>query len=406
MPSTLNGYAVTRVQQQLRQLYYSDDRPVVMEDDLNVWPPHIYLHNIALALNNRLPDEQDRSCEVALLSYGSSHVVVTLKTVLQRTYVVRITSAVFETFQRTHPFWPEHKERSEVASMIALFRENLPVPAVYAFDEDRDHLVGGAWTLQEYIQGCPLNQALGALSLEDRRDAFRQLSQCMLQVFDIQFPRIGSLEIVGSIEGIRNLSESHLDVRVGKMVTLKGLQNPYIVGPPKECGPWDDVREWLKSVAQGCLLYQPQPGKELPIDQANIERVKQIIDEVPDSLFDGPLSVNGPWACDMWSLHNIIAVIQDEKVITLHFLDFEGMQSVPAFVRAKAPFIQDVPEEWLKVLLDFLLEHPGFRHAHEQGRTARHLLNLAEGAWIPDPDNTSIKEFREGIWDDDATLVG
>ncbi|KZT60993.1 hypothetical protein CALCODRAFT_514950 [Calocera cornea HHB12733] len=383
-----------------------DDRPVFLEDGRNVWPPHIYLHNIALALNNRLPDEHDRSREVAFLSYGASHVVVTLKTRLQKTYAVRITSAVFDEFQHRHPFWPEYKERSELASMIALFKKNLPVPAVYAFDEDKDNLVGGVWTLQEYVPGVPLIEVLENLSEEGKRDAFFQLSQCMLQVFDIQLPRIGSLEIIGSIEGIRNLSESDLDIRVGRMVTLKGLQNPYIIGPPKDLGPWDDVREWLKSVAQGCMLYQPQPGKELPIDQANIERVKQIIDEVPDSLFDGPLSVNGPWACDMWSLHNVIAVLQEEKVIKLRFLDFEGMQSVPAFVRAKTPFIQDVSEEWLMVLLEFLLEHPGFRHAHEQGRTARHLLNLAENAWIPDPGDLRIKEFFAGDWDDDATLAG
>ncbi|KZT60995.1 hypothetical protein CALCODRAFT_491637 [Calocera cornea HHB12733] len=291
--------------------------------------------------------------------------------------------------------------------MIALFKKNLPVPAVYAFDEDRDHLVGGAWTLQEYIQGCPLNQALRKLSLEDRRDAFRQLSKCMLQVFDVQLPRIGSLEIVGNVEGIRNLSESDLDIRVGKMVTLKGLQNPFIVGPPKDCGPWDDVRDWLKSVAEGCMNYEPDPAKPLPpIDQAYLERVKRIIDETPDILLGGSLSVSGPWARDMWSLHNVIAVIQDEKVIKLHFLDFEGMQSVPAFVRGQAPFLPGVPDEWLKLLLDFLLEHPGFRHAYEQGRTARHLLNLAENADIPGGGDARIKAFLDGEWDDEATLAG
>ncbi|KZT52437.1 hypothetical protein CALCODRAFT_89911 [Calocera cornea HHB12733] len=291
--------------------------------------------------------------------------------------------------------------------MIALFKKNLPVPAVYAFDEDQDNLVGGVWTLQEYIPGVPLTEVLENLSEEGTRDAFFQLSQCMLQVFDIQLPRIGSLEIIGSIEGIRNLSESDLDIRVGRLVTLKGLRNPHIVGPPKDSGPWDDVREWLKSVAQGCMRYQPDPDKPLPpADPAYIERVTQLIDETPDSLLGGPLSVNGPWALDMWSLHNVIAIVQDEKVVKLRFLDFEGMQSVPAYVRAKAPFIQDVPEEWLKVLLDSLLEHPGFRHAHEQGRTARHLLNLAETAWIHDPDDTSIKEFREGNWHDEATLAG
>ncbi|KZT52451.1 hypothetical protein CALCODRAFT_520733 [Calocera cornea HHB12733] len=385
----------------------ADDRPVFLEDGRNVWPPHIYLHNIALALNNRLPDEHDRSREVAFLSYGASHVVVTLKTRLQKTYAVRITSAVFDEFQHRHPFWPEYKERSELASMIALFKKNLPVPAVYAFDEDKDNLVGGVWTLQEYVPGVPLIEVLENLSEEGKRDAFFQLSQCMLQVFDIQLPRIGSLEIIGSIEGIRNLSESDLDIRVGRMVTLKGLQNPYIVGPPQDSGPWDNVREWLKSVAEGCMLYQPDPARPLPpADQAYLERVKQIIDQTPDSLLGDALSINGPWARDMWSLHNVIAVVHDQQVVKLRFLDFEGMQSVPAFVRAKAPFIQDVPEEWLKVLLDFLLDNPGFRHAHEQGRTARHLLNLAESAWLPDPGDARIKAFREGKWADKATLAG
>ncbi|KZT61012.1 hypothetical protein CALCODRAFT_480184 [Calocera cornea HHB12733] len=377
-----------------------------MEDDRNIWPPHIYLHNIALALNNRLPDEHDRSREVAFLSYGASHVVVTLKTFLEKTYAVRITSAVFDEFQHRHPFWPEHKERSELASMIALYKKSLPVPAVYAFDEDRDNLVGGTWTLQEYIQGYPLNRLLAHLSPEATRDAFLQLSQCMLQVFDIQLPRIGSLEITGSVEGVRNLSESDLDIRVGPLVTLKDLDNPCIVGRPANLGPWDDVREWLKSVAEGCMLYPSEPGTESPADEAYIERVKQIIDETPDSVLGGPLSVNGPWARDMWSLHNVIALVQDEKVIKLHFLDFEGMQSVPAFVRGQAPFLPDVSEDWLKVLLEFLLEHPGFRHAHEQGRTARHLLYLAEHAWVPDRGDARIKAFREGKWADKATLAG
>ncbi|KZT61006.1 hypothetical protein CALCODRAFT_57375 [Calocera cornea HHB12733] len=72
-------YILSYVQQQLRYFYYGDDRPVVMEEDCNIWPPHIYLHNIALALNNRLPDEHDRSREVAFLGYGSAHVVSVIR---------------------------------------------------------------------------------------------------------------------------------------------------------------------------------------------------------------------------------------------------------------------------------------------------------------------------------------
>ncbi|KZT52447.1 hypothetical protein CALCODRAFT_502313 [Calocera cornea HHB12733] len=108
----------------------------------------------------------------------------------------------------------------------------------------------------------------------------------------------------------------------------------------------------------------------------------------------------------MWSLHNVIAVVQDKKAMKLRFLDFEGLKSVPAFVRGQAPFLQDVSQEWLKVLLDFLPQHPGFGHAHEQGRTARHLLKLAENAWVSEPGEARIKSFREGDWADEATLAG
>ncbi|EJT99376.1 hypothetical protein DACRYDRAFT_96159 [Dacryopinax primogenitus] len=399
------GYAFSYVQQQLQFFYYGDDRPVVLEEGRNIWPPHLYLHDIALALNDRLPDEENRSRKVAFLDYGASHVVVVVETALGKTYVVRITSAVFDEFQQRHRFWPEQKEKSEVASMIALLKwTDLPVPRVYAFDDGKDNRIGAAWTLQEYVTGRPLIQIASQLSPEATRDAFKQIANYMLQLFEVQVPLIGSLEINGSLNGIRNLSESDLDIRVGRMVTLKGLRNPHLIDPPKDFGPFDDIREWLKSVAQGSMNY-PRLEEE-PIDQTYIDRVKQIIDEIPESVLNGPLGVNGFYCRDMWSLHNILALVEDGKVVKLHFVDFEGMQCLPAFVRAQAPFIPDIPDDWLKVLHDFLLEHPGFRHAHEEGLKYRHLLNLAERAWLPDPGDQRIKDFLEGAFGDQAPLSG
>ncbi|KZO90976.1 hypothetical protein CALVIDRAFT_568648 [Calocera viscosa TUFC12733] len=404
------GHLFEYVQEQIQYLYYGDDRPVVIEDGFNIWPPHIHLRSIQRALYGLLPTPEDKCRKVSFLNYGSSHVVVKVETTHKNVYVLRITAAVFPKFQRTHPFWQPFKESSEVASMIALRKwTTIPVPRVYAFDEDKGNRIGGAWTLQEYIPGRPLAEVWPEMSGTAMAKVIEQLAGLILQAFHVSFHQIGSPRVAGSLCNIRNLSETDFEVRIGPIVTLKGLRHHGIIGPPKESGPFDDANGWLKSVARGDMRYQRQDGP-MP-DQNNIDRVICIIDEPLESnglCLEGPLSVNGPWVQDMWSFQNILVVIRDGEVTVTGLVDMEGMQSLPAWARVQplCNCIPDVDETWLKMLLDLLLDDPDYRYAYQHGSRARHLLWLAENAAWEDPEDERIREFRRGIWDDDAILAG
>ncbi|EJU00223.1 hypothetical protein DACRYDRAFT_23195 [Dacryopinax primogenitus] len=224
---------------QVKSILYWDDRPVILDDDdVNIWPPNIRPRNIKRALNRRMHG-RGRCVDVRYLSHGASHVVLLAKTSYKEEYVVRVTGSVYEHFQWAHPFWQTYKETSEVASMVALRRlTKIPVPRVYLFDEDRDNAVGGVWTLQDYMEGERLYEFLPELSGEALEQVRAQLANWMLQVFHLEFSQIGSLHFTRSLNEIRDVSDDDLEIRVGRLVTLRGLrmENDYRVGPPKDMG--------------------------------------------------------------------------------------------------------------------------------------------------------------------------
>lgn len=102
------------------------------------------------------------------------------------------------------PEYADEKAAMEVEA-LRLVREktSIPVPGIYAWGLASENQLGlGPFILMEFIDGVCLNDILGGgdsrLLKEEVSDAdiefvYRQIAQFMLQLFDIDFDRIGSL---------------------------------------------------------------------------------------------------------------------------------------------------------------------------------------------------------------------
>ncbi|EJU00476.1 hypothetical protein DACRYDRAFT_109195 [Dacryopinax primogenitus] len=375
----------------------------------NIWPEIIRLGNIRAALKGRLPDLKDECTRLTPLDHGASHVVIVMvETRMGKEYIVRVTGTDHDDFMFAQPFWQEYKELSEVSSMLALRKcTTIPVPHVYFADKDEHHRVGGFWTLQEYMPGENLWDLWPRLSHGARVQAIKQVADWMLELFHLEFDTIGSLHCTSDFEGVRNLSDSDLNFHVGSMVTLRGLPSGGILGPPRNPGPWRDARAWLKSTAQGDMEFQRRI-KSTPVPEY-IDKVKAIIDEPQElnGLFlSGPLSVNVPFALDMWNFRNIKAQLEGDTLTLTALLDMEGMQILPRWVLGQAPRIDDLEADMSDLLLELLLNDPVFKLAHEDGSHARHLFVLATRATMSKPMDEWIEEFRNRVWEDVATMGG
>ncbi|EJU03392.1 hypothetical protein DACRYDRAFT_94332 [Dacryopinax primogenitus] len=146
---------------------------------------------------------------------------------------------------------------------------DIPVPAVYGFHPGNDNPVGTPWTLLQLIPGQPLSGIWPSLSPQAKLRVVEQVATWILKVFAVEFAQIGSLHFTSPQEGKRNLCESYPDLYVGSMITLRGLHQGYIRGPPRARDPASTAAEWYKQVLNGSMEYerdppQPKPGPHVP----------------------------------------------------------------------------------------------------------------------------------------------
>lgn len=102
------------------------------------------------------------------------------------------------------PEFADEKVAMEVEALhLVLEKTSIPVPEIYAWGLARENQLGlGPFILMEFIDGVCLNDILGGedtrLLNEEISDAdiefvYKQIAQFMLQLFNIDFDRIGSL---------------------------------------------------------------------------------------------------------------------------------------------------------------------------------------------------------------------
>jgi hypothetical protein len=119
------------------------------------------------------------------------------------------------------------KIRSSVATMqYVKSKSSIPVPTVYAFnDENTSPGLGARWIMMECMSGFLVDEAPGALSVEDEIQVYHQLAQITTQLSNLRLPQIGPI-----------YADDHGHFRVGESVDAHGLGY----------GPFDNAVDYFK----------------------------------------------------------------------------------------------------------------------------------------------------------------
>jgi len=378
----------------------TDTPTQLMVDGKNLWPPNVSLSALEDAVNRLLGEECK---ELIPWDCGLYHVIVKIILRSGKTIVARITGGVDAACAVTLPFLPDFKEGSEVATMRYI-REytTIPVPEIYAADEDLDGIVGGAFTLQEFIPGKNLDDLWQSLSLAAQSHVMEQIADFALQLFHLSFDTIGSLQ--------HTYDHTHCrwNYSVGPMVTMQALPNWDIVGPPPHPGPWMNARDWLTSRARGYMRYRCNHP-----DEADEQFVERVIALVRESESDNGLPDGGDLAtCGLYhpdfGLHQFIARQSEDpsKVDLVALLDWEAAQVIPRWALGQALRIK--PRELNQDLVEhcraLMRTDELYKKAQVEGLQARALSDTVDSARVPDPSSAWIESFRAGYWDDGGRI--
>ncbi|KAG0260017.1 Phosphotransferase enzyme [Mortierella polycephala] len=92
------------------------------------------------------------------------------------------------------PYFPRYKTESEVATMqLVRERTSIRVPEVYAWSADATNPIGAEYILMEKIPGVPLDDTWRSMSFEDKEHIVRQIIDIVLQLFNINYDKIGGI---------------------------------------------------------------------------------------------------------------------------------------------------------------------------------------------------------------------
>jgi hypothetical protein len=119
------------------------------------------------------------------------------------------------------------KIQSSVATMqYVKSKSSIPVPTVYAFDDENTSPgLGAGWIMMECMSGFLVDETPGALSMEDEIQVYHQLAQITIQLSNLRFPQIGPI-----------YPDDHGHFRVGEFVDAHGLGY----------GPFDTAVDYFK----------------------------------------------------------------------------------------------------------------------------------------------------------------
>ncbi|KAH6722439.1 hypothetical protein BKA61DRAFT_640057 [Leptodontidium sp. MPI-SDFR-AT-0119] len=260
----------------------------------------------------------------------------------------------------------------EVLSLIRE-RTSIPVPKLYSWGLAVDNPLGlGAFILIEFIEGTTLNHLLKDLnpavdsrliregiSDNDIELLFRQISCIQLQLFELDFDRIGSLPTpkTGFSAPIRPLTwKVHEIIQTGGVNTFGNRTQGFSTTTEyfesinrQDSGPYDAENKYISFK----LLASPVPGY-----------VNKKYDQGPFKL-----------VCDDLGLGNLI-VKSDDDLTIVGVVDLEWSYAGPAQLFASAPWwlLQDRPPpdcaaryfKYLEIYKRVLEEEEAKRPGHEK----------------------------------------
>ncbi|KAI6112096.1 hypothetical protein EDD16DRAFT_1604378 [Pisolithus croceorrhizus] len=121
---------------------------------------------------------------ITFLSSGTFHKAYLITFVDTRLLIARVARR----------FMPRFKTESEIATMQYLRdRTSIPVPDVYHYDSNPYNRLGGEYILMSKATGIPLSQVYCAMSNEELKSLFANLTSIILPLFAQRFSHIGSL---------------------------------------------------------------------------------------------------------------------------------------------------------------------------------------------------------------------
>ncbi|KAK4221287.1 kinase-like domain-containing protein [Podospora fimiseda] len=285
------------------------------------WAQYPYLTAIENICRRLLKIPSDSPCTITFHASG----------LFNKLYIIKSDKNPGRHIMRVSlPVYPQHKTRSEVATLRWL-RENtsIPVPEVYAFDDSNSNEIGFEYILMEFMEGKPAHERWWTMEMEEKIGLTKQVAGFQAELLKTKFRGIGSL-----------MNEE--EKRLGLFVSPRFFMGDCI-GYDVERGPFWCSRDWLSAELRVIILQQmgvlrKTEDEDEREDAEEILGVAKKLLGLVDRIFDGmeeeeESKVTASYHHDL-HLNNILV---DEKGEITAVLDWECVSAVPIWMATKVP---------------------------------------------------------------------
>ncbi|GFG05129.1 hypothetical protein IFM61392_03672 [Aspergillus lentulus] len=241
------------------------------------------------------------------------------------------------------PEYADEKVAMEVEA-LHLIRENtsIPVPEIYAWGFSEENPLGlGPFMLMSFIDGVCLKDVLGedgsrllkqGIPDADIEYVYRQMARFMLQLFKLDFERVGSLPSPRTKfpAPARPLTwKVHAILRLGGVNTFGDRDEGF--STTREYLQYVNNQDWQQLRLQPNSIAGPEHARS---SYASLKILQSLIPELTNTTYDrGPFKL----ICDDFGLGNVIVRSKDDLTIT-GVIDLEWVYAGPAQLFASAPW--------------------------------------------------------------------
>ncbi|KAF5963801.1 aminoglycoside 3'-phosphotransferase/choline kinase domain-containing protein [Fusarium bulbicola] len=270
-----------------------------------------------------------------------------------KVYLVRAEQSTF-VMRVTLPVYPHHKTRAEVVT-LKWVRENttIPVPKVFAFDDNSDNEIGFEWILMEFMQGKSARKRWRTMLMEQKITLTKRFAT-------FQFELSGLEKQESAFKGIGTLDSPEIDLQVnskapeavitpGRMVSHEFFMGDHLTYDVPR-GPFLSTHDWLSALLAIIIRHQ-KLVLEKSEDEDDIEDAEEIL-PVAQSLLALLPKIFPPdlSRAELSALHhhdlNLNNILVDEQGELTAVIDWECVSALPLWMLKQVPkFLDDEPRE-------------------------------------------------------------
>ncbi|KAJ5690116.1 hypothetical protein N7462_004508 [Penicillium macrosclerotiorum] len=243
---------------------------------------------------------------------------------------------------------------SEVATMEYLrSKTSLPIPTVYAWNDDPSNPVGTEYIIQQYAEGIQLNQAWPSMDSVQHQHVSKNISYYMQEMANLDFPAFGSIYFHDApFDASKKIALDDSRFCIGP-ACLKTFWNcspgelELYGGPSPNCGPWKDLDSYALGVIETGrsrvpqtsmvkrtpLPYQGTVQEHLDLLESSEKVLRRLAQEPHIQQVSMPILIHP----DMWK-RNIFVSENDPTVIT-GIIDWQSAAARPAFF-----YVNQIPD--------------------------------------------------------------